>query len=472
MRQAFSSLLIILTLTLSTISIAQDSTYLQLAATIKGNISPKSIVHSGNGLFFAQNMMYKHKITVYDRNYKLVKTLSDEIDLENCGYEGYKGVFQGSPVEAAFSPKGDYMWVSNYQMYGEGFDNPGTDGCRIADSYDSSFIYKIKVSTFEIEAVVKVGAIPKYIAVTPDNKYVLVSNWCSGDLSIVSTTWQKEVRRIKLGKYPRGIVVDNESKTAYVAIMGETRIAVVDLKSYKVSWIEDVGKKPRHLCIDSKSKYLYATINSENKVRKIDLLSKEVVATARTQKTPRSMVLADNDKDLFVVNYNSNTMSHINTINMKTVQSVPTDHHPIGITYDHQTKDVWVACYSGSVKVYNQISYQTPVAAIPVHTNPENTIEQNEITETVPIEIPETTENESASISGRYHVIVGAFADPNNVQKMLKTCKNRGYSPYIINPGSRVQKISCHNYSSIQEARTALPAIQSSVEQGAWVLKK
>lgn len=32
-----------------------------LVKTIHGNISPKSVVHSGNGLFFAQNMMYKLK---------------------------------------------------------------------------------------------------------------------------------------------------------------------------------------------------------------------------------------------------------------------------------------------------------------------------------------------------------------------------------------------------------------------------
>ncbi len=459
-------------------SFAQDSTYLKLGKTIKGQISPKSIVHSGNGLFFAQNMMYKHKITIYDRNYELVKTLDDDIDLSYCGHKNYKGVFQGSPVEAAFSHKGKYAWVSNYQMYGDGFENPGTDGCRISDSYDSSFVYMINTENYDLEAAIKVGAIPKYIAVSPNNKLVLVSNWCSGDLSIISTTWLKEVKRIKLGKYPRGIVIDNKSKTAYVAIMGETRIAVIDLESYKVSWIENVGKKPRHLCMDSKSEFLYASINSENKIRKIDVLSKQIVATARTQKTPRSMVLSDDDKDIFVVNYHSNTMSHISAENMKTVQTVNTDHHPIGITYDPKTSDVWVACYSGSIMIFNQKKWTPPVLAsteVPETEAPEEITpvqepeERQEETETIEVE---TEVIETQEAQGPYHIIVGAFSDPENVQRMLQKCIDKGFKPYIVNKGAAVQKVSCANYNSRAAAQANLSRAKNNIEPGAWILKK
>jgi peptidoglycan hydrolase-like protein with peptidoglycan-binding domain len=96
-----------------------------LKKIIYGNISPKSIVYSGSGLFFAQNMMYRHTITVYDRNFKLVKTIPDTVNLSKFGFSTFKGNYQGSPVEAAFSTDGKYAYVSNYQMYGSGFRNPG-----------------------------------------------------------------------------------------------------------------------------------------------------------------------------------------------------------------------------------------------------------------------------------------------------------------------------------------------------------
>jgi len=75
---------------------------------ITGEISPKSVVASGTGLFFAQNMMYRHTVTVYNRRGKLVNTIPDTVDLSEFGFEECEGEHRGAPVEAAFSPDGRY----------------------------------------------------------------------------------------------------------------------------------------------------------------------------------------------------------------------------------------------------------------------------------------------------------------------------------------------------------------------------
>ena len=99
-----------------------DKTKLVLRETLGGEISPKSVVSSGTGLIFAQNMMYRHSVTVYDaKTLELKKTISDSVSLADFGYEGHPGTVQGAPVEAAFSPDGKYGYVSNYSMYGAGF---------------------------------------------------------------------------------------------------------------------------------------------------------------------------------------------------------------------------------------------------------------------------------------------------------------------------------------------------------------
>ncbi|MEO1448306.1 MAG: YncE family protein, partial [Bacteroidota bacterium] len=224
---------------------AQDD--LVLLKTIQGDIRPKSIVHNGQGLFFAQNMMYRHTITVYDREMRLVRTLSDQIRFADYNITGYTGQHQGSPVEATFSEKGKYAWVSNFKMYGKGFDNPGGDQCDPDDPYDQSFIYKINTDKLEIAHVVEVGAVPKFLMATPDGEKVLVSNWCSGDLSVVDTELGIEMgERVSLGKYPRGIAVDSKSRYAYITVMGDDKIGIVKLSNLSISWLEDVGKTPRH----------------------------------------------------------------------------------------------------------------------------------------------------------------------------------------------------------------------------------
>ena len=101
---------------------------MSLTRTVTGDISPKSVVASGRGLVFAQNMMYRHTITVYDRNGDLVKTIPDTVNLTDFGIPATPAL-QGAPVEAAFTPDGTHAYVSNYSMYGSGFGPEGDDDC-------------------------------------------------------------------------------------------------------------------------------------------------------------------------------------------------------------------------------------------------------------------------------------------------------------------------------------------------------
>ncbi|MEM8639975.1 MAG: peptidoglycan-binding protein [Cyanobacteria bacterium P01_G01_bin.54] len=326
--------------------------HMALRTTIYGNIAPKSIVHSGKGLFFAQNMMYTHSITVYDRNYQLVKTISDSIKLQDYGYPQYAGLYRGAPVEATFSHAGQYAWVSNYQMYGAGFSRPGSDKCTPSQNTDPSFLYRVNTQDFAIDQVVKVGSVPKQVAASPDNRYVLVTNWCTDDLSVVDVARNREVRRIKLGRYPRGIVIDAASQNAYVAVMGSQHIAKVSLTNFKVDWFKNVGRSPRHLNIDAQGKYLYASLNGEGRVAKIDLKTGKTVDKVVTGNAPRSMVLSQDGQHLYVVNYESDTMAKVRTQDMQVVHTVSVNDKPIGITYDAAKGEVWVSCYSGSIMVF------------------------------------------------------------------------------------------------------------------------
>jgi YVTN family beta-propeller protein len=323
-----------------------------LERTITGHLNEKSIVATGTGLFFAQNMMYLHTINVYDRSYKLLKIIPDAVRLADFGYPQYPGVYKGAPVEAAVTPDGKHMYVSNYSMYGAWpFTREGSDVCR-PHTYPNSFVYRINVSSLAIDQVIEVGAVPKYVAVTPDGKYLLVSNWCSYTESVISVATGKVVRTIVLGAYPRGIAVDRTSTTAYVAVMGSTRIAAVDLKTFAVSWIKSVGSAPRHLVMSPDGRWLYATVNGDGLVAKIDLTTRKVVARVWTGRAPRSMTISPDGSYLYVVNNLSNTMSKVRTTNMHVVQTVATRPNPIGITYDAATHHVWVACYTGSIMVF------------------------------------------------------------------------------------------------------------------------
>ena len=331
-----------------------DERSLTLFDTIANdNLQPKSIVHSGTGLFFAQNMMYRHNISVFDRKSNLIATIDDKVDLKDFSVEvaDKSSVVRGSPVEAAFSPDGKYAYISNYAMYGEGWDPSAVDTCQGKDR-DPSFIYRVDTSTFAIDQVIQVGAVPKYLAVSPDNKYIVVSNFCSLDVSIIDAMSNKEIKRIDVGLHPRGIAITNDSLTAYATVMGGGIIAAINLSNYSIRTINSAGYTPRHLVLSPDNSVLYITNNKAGQIRAINPLSDTLIKSVATGTEPRTMVMSDDGLSLYVVNYKSDTMVKVRTSDMQVIQTLKTGHHPVGITYDAQMRRVWVANYTGSLWVF------------------------------------------------------------------------------------------------------------------------
>lgn len=330
-----------------------DRARLRLRKVLSGNISPKSVAASGAGYVTAQNMMYRHSVTVYDsRSLRLVKTISDAVRLSRLGYPEYRGVSRGAPVEAAFSSDGRFAYVSNYSMYGAGFGREGSDTCSPSSGYHRSFVYRIDMAKLRIDRAYRVGAVPKVVAVTPDDRYVLVTNWCSYDLSVISTRLGRQVKRISIGPYPRGIAVSPKGTAAYVAVMGGNELVRVDLRSWKTSRVA-VGAGPRAAEFHPSGRYVFVSLNAEGRVAKLDLRTRTVRAKVSTGSAPRSLGLAADGRALYVVNYESGTVTKLRTSDMKALQTIDACYHPIGITYDRMTRRVWVACYTGTIRVYD-----------------------------------------------------------------------------------------------------------------------
>ncbi len=332
-----------------------NKTTYKLVKTIRGKISPKSIVNCGNNLFFVQNMMYHHSITVYDSLFNLVATISDSVKPANFGYKDITCELHGSPVESAATKDGKYIWVSNYCMYGAGYTNPGCDTC-CKTKHDASFVYKINTKTYKIENIIKVGSVPKYLSITPDQKKLVVSNWCSGDVSIIDLSTEKEIKRLSIGRAPRGIAFDTASKYAYIAIMGSDKIIQLDLENYHTQTLASGLQNPRHLCVQHN--YLYASLNGEGNICRINLSSHKVTKLA-VGKAPRSMVLSASKNKLFVNCYEDSKVSVIDLNSFKLESEIKTSAYPIGICLNNENKQVWVSCYPGYVQVFDEVGSTT-----------------------------------------------------------------------------------------------------------------
>jgi YVTN family beta-propeller protein len=297
-------------------------------------------------------MMYRHSVTIYDA-YKaeLIATVPDSVVLSDFGFKNFSGSYKGAPVEGAFSPDGKYLYFTNYAMYGKGLTKEGHDTCSPASGYDTSFLSRINLETKKIDAMYQVGSVPKVVAVTPDNKYILVSNWCSYTVTVIAVESGKTVKTIKIGRYPRGIAISETSQYAYIAEMGGSHIHRIDLNDFSKVLIP-IGSNPRAVVISPDGTKLYVTMNISGKVQAWDLLTNKTIKSVKTGEAARSLDISSDGSALFVVNFKSDTLSKVRASDMKVLQTVKVCNEPIGVTYDSSTNRTWVACYGGSLKVF------------------------------------------------------------------------------------------------------------------------
>lgn len=323
-----------------------------LIKTIGGTISPKSVLASDNGIISAHNMMYNHSVTIYDANKaELIATVPDTVVLSDFGFTQYSGSYKGAPVEGAYSPDGKYLYFTNYAMYGKGFNKEGHDTCSPASGFDTSFLSRVDLESKKIDAVFPVGSVPKVVKVTPNNKYILVSNWCSYTVTVIAVDSGKTVKTIKIGKYPRGIAITDDSKFAYVAEMGGANVHRINLSDFSTTLIP-VGTNPRAIVLSPDQSKIYITMNLSGKVQAWNLITNKTIKSVKTGEKPRSLDISSDGSALFVVNFNGDTVSKVRTSDMKVLQTIKVCNEPIGVTYDSSTNRTWVACYGGALKVF------------------------------------------------------------------------------------------------------------------------
>ncbi|BDD03896.1 SPOR domain-containing protein [Aureibacter tunicatorum] len=405
-----------------------DTTRLIQTKTVTGKISPKSVVY-GDGKIYAQNMMYRHSVTVYDTLGSLLKTIPDTVTLSQFGIDNKTGVFKGAPVEGSITPDGKYYWISNYQMYGQGFDNAGCDACSDS-TYDHSYLYAINTNTLAVDHVAEVGSVPKFLAISSDNKYLIVSNWSSADISVVNPQNGSLIKTIQVGKHPRGLAFNQNNTKVYVALMGDDAIAEVEIDSWEVSVHKDAGDAPRHILYADSC--LYYSVNNENSVTKWDLRndSKE---SAKVGTAPRSMAFSIDTAYAYVVNYSSSSLSKIKLKDMSVVQTIPTKSKPIGVTVTAQTNKVWVACYGGSLICYE--------------------------------------EREKPSIEeSNFYMIVGSFSSEKNALNFSDELTRKGYPASILSSADgkyRVSVFQSNDYSEMVQNQSKYRVIV----ENPWILR-
>ncbi|MDR7073102.1 bifunctional YncE family protein/alkaline phosphatase family protein [Fictibacillus barbaricus] len=203
---------------------------------------------------------------------------------------------------------------------------------------------------------VKLGSFPIGGALSPDGKYLVVSNAGVGPqtLQVIDTENQVITQTISY-EWPEavylGAAFSPDGKTFYVSAGGNNKIRVFDFSNGKLTERESIAMKkdkktefyPAGISISPNGDYLYAANNVDHSVSKINLSTKQITAISSVGKSPYAAVLSTDGSELYVSNWGESSLTVLNTKDLTVKKTIPVGLHPNAIAVNPIDGSIYAA---------------------------------------------------------------------------------------------------------------------------------
>ncbi|WP_051317003.1 bifunctional YncE family protein/alkaline phosphatase family protein [Ectobacillus panaciterrae] len=191
---------------------------------------------------------------------------------------------------------------------------------------------------------VTLGDFPMGGALSPDHRYLIVSNDGQGEqsLQVVDVETQKVVQTIPY-KSPEslylGLAFSPDGKTVYASAGGNNKIRVFGFQNGILTeqssiLLTDTNKTnfyPGGISVSKDGKSLFVANNLNHSVSKVDLVTNQITKTIPVGKNPYTAFLSNDGKSLYVSNWGESSISVVDPENLTVKKTIPVGLHPNAI---------------------------------------------------------------------------------------------------------------------------------------------
>lgn len=241
---------------------------------------PKSVEFSPYGEYLAVALLNGSGVEIYSlEDMRLYKQLKPPVE-----WSEKKGF-----VETVFFKTRDELWVSQMTTgkihvfntvswkYERSFNCGGswpkvitlneTENTAYVSNWISNDISIINTLDYEVEAIISVNGSPRGMVISPDQKYLYVSNYSSGDINKIDIEKKAVVKNIDLGNGAlRHIAISKEDNKLYVSDMYYGRVFVLNLKNDRVERSFYAGSNINTIKLSKDENHLYISSRGHNSV--------------------------------------------------------------------------------------------------------------------------------------------------------------------------------------------------------------
>jgi YVTN family beta-propeller protein len=169
---------------------------------------------------------------------------------------------------------------------------------------------------------IELGEWPSGVAISPDGRYVYVTNMISKNVSVINSEDDKIERTIKLNGLPNAIAISPDGKYLYVTDEENFKLFIIDSKSEKTVKELLIGIAPRGITVTPDGRYIYISNLDSFNVTAVDANKMEVMANIPVSSLPWGIASSPDSKRIFVCNYYENSISVIDTSTNKEIERI------------------------------------------------------------------------------------------------------------------------------------------------------
>lgn len=127
------------------------------------------------------------------------------------------------------------------------------------------------------------GVEPETVAVSPDGRWVYVTNETSNDVHVIDTSTNRVIAKIKVGANPRGVSFTPDGKRAYVGCERDGTVAVIDTAARRVIATIPVGERPVGTVVSRDGKKVYVAHGRSYDVWVLDTRTHRILTKIPTE---------------------------------------------------------------------------------------------------------------------------------------------------------------------------------------------
>lgn len=251
----------------------------------------------------------------------------------------------------------------------------GMPGAAHAAMTTPGEVWAIDTATDTVVGKVRVGKHPAHVVVSPDGRWVYVTNGSDNTVSVVDAAAMKEVATIATGAFPHGIRLSPDGRQAYVANLKGGTVSVIDTASRQQVASIPVGRGPAQVGFTGDGRLAFVSLSQEDRVAVIDPKTHEVVRKVPVGDGPIQLFATPDNQRLLVANQGSRknpgrTVSVIDLTSFKVTASIRTGRGAHGVVVDADGRQAYVSnLYDNTVTVIDLVAHK-PVATVPVGAGP------------------------------------------------------------------------------------------------------